>query len=511
MAHTGVIIVKNNMSDQQLISKLKTLIIAELILIFALALGFLDQQVLAADPLANDSGDAIGIKVLPNPEHNSPYAWYLRNAPNKGTPTTMVVDGYEAVRDGRTVYINAANVNSETNQLYTNIYVISYNQDPDPGTTDVFGQLLNYWKFNSSLVASTGNGLCLPQKATACDEASPCPGKAVCDNGTCQHYCLLSSECSANQYCDSAKAKLIRDVKRLSDLHEVNLAIKKYASQNNTYPLLEAGTYLPGKTLSTWPSWKETLAKALAINLPVDPVNRLGACDGYDSVTCWNEQNKKFATDFSPNNILPAGSLAYVYQLLKTEKTFQICTNYETNYEGLIEANRCGELVVSDQKSAPEIIFKEDLSQTEGPFKAYFRVNSFYDLKKNGIVIEPVSPSTWQDWDAWDFGSNSGLLYSSTSDPKVKMLSAKSVELAPDKPYDVFSFKVTATDIKGNSASSISRIRICNPKVCAENSCGQMQDNCGSTLVCPACPSDETCDQINHVCRGRVVDEKSAQ
>ncbi|MFA6454566.1 MAG: hypothetical protein WCV70_01765, partial [Patescibacteria group bacterium] len=56
------------------------------------------------------SPDAIALRVLPNPEHFSPLTWYKKNLKLQGSPQSLIVDGYEAIRDGRTVYVNAANI-----------------------------------------------------------------------------------------------------------------------------------------------------------------------------------------------------------------------------------------------------------------------------------------------------------------------------------------------------------------------------------------------------------------
>jgi len=506
------------MSDRQLVQGLKKLIVSEFLLMLFFIIIFFAHQATAANPLPPDmvedeSGDAIGIKVMPNdvvsnsnsmPSHYSPYAWYLRNAPNKGAPSSMMVDGYEAVRDGRTVYVGAANIEPsdavDDGTVYTNIYIISYNQDPDPGTTDVFGQLLSFWKFNVMLVEKTGNGLCLPESNINCDDKKPCKNNDVCVAGKCQRYCLLTSDCNSKQYCDSKKSRLIRDVKRMADLFEVNSAIELYNQKNKTYPILKSATYLPGKTVSVWPSWKDTLSKELSAKLPVDPVNKLGPCDGYDSITCWNEKDKKFAAEFETPNVLPPASLAYAYRWDKDNKSFQLCTNYETNYSGLVEERRCDSYYQAVRSESPKIIFNGDLSQNEGPFEAYFQIDSFYDIKKYGISIEPVDPVSWSQWSGWNFGGHGGLWYSATDDESVKMISAQNVDLPQNKPYAVYTFRVTVTDIKGNSGTSLSKIRICNPKICGSNSCGQMQDNCGSILVCPDCPSGSTCN-ANNLCQ----------
>ena len=72
-----------------------------------------------------------------------------------GSPQALLVDGYEAIRDGRTVYVNAANIDPNTKLIYTNIYLISYNQDSAAQTVDILGQIITHWKFNSNLNEST--------------------------------------------------------------------------------------------------------------------------------------------------------------------------------------------------------------------------------------------------------------------------------------------------------------------------------------------------------------------
>ena len=88
------------------------------------------------------SPDAIAIRVMPNSDHFSPLVWYGKNIKLKGSPQNLLVDGYEAIRDGRTVYVNAANIDLTDNSFYTNIYLLSFNQDVEQATEDIFGQLL---------------------------------------------------------------------------------------------------------------------------------------------------------------------------------------------------------------------------------------------------------------------------------------------------------------------------------------------------------------------------------
>ena len=266
---------------------------------------------------AATSSDAIAIRVIPNPEHYSPIRWYAEKG-FSGSPQSLIVDGFEAVRDGRTVYVNAANVvdtdgNSTPDKLYTNIYLISYVQEAESATMDIFAQILSKWKFNSNL-GDVG----------ACSS----PNEAV--------SCYLDSDCSAGSYCLSPKARVIRDTIRLGRLHDVESKIKAYGKANNHYPILSSGSYLTNKTLSVWPSWQETLGKELGLNLPVDPVNKLADCPGYDKATCWNEKQKKFFWANELNSgVIPDDNFVFLYKSDSNGLDYDLCTFSET---GLIDA-----------------------------------------------------------------------------------------------------------------------------------------------------------------------------
>jgi len=264
----------------------------KIILIFSFFVVFLALLTVPASPFnaRGSSPDAIAIRVIPNPSHYSAQRWYSQQG-FTGSPQSLTVDGYEAVRDGRTVYVNVANIASD--QLFTNIYLISYNQEAELTTIDIFGQILNHWKFNTNI---TDTGYCSQTTATAC---------------------LADADCPANEYCTSEKSNIIRDTKRLADLAEIKLLLEGYKETHGHYPILASGTYLPYITVSTWPSWQEVLAQELATTLPVDPINKLGDCPGYDEITCWNQETKKFA-DPTPDDAdfnLPAGSQAYFYHV----------------------------------------------------------------------------------------------------------------------------------------------------------------------------------------------------
>jgi len=321
------------------------------------------------------SKDAIGLRIVPNPEHFSPLQWYNKNIKVKGAPQSLIVDGYEAVRDGRTVYVNAAKVArvnrcttnpaiicqsdnqcgqgnpnetrlpdfliptayaagecqaSSIPEMYTNIYIISYNQDPEAATTDIFGQLLQYWKFNIEIKN------CSQTVTQTCSSNDGCPNTEVCQpTGSCsqdpEKACIIDSDCGQGGFCNSKKSTIIRDTRRMADLREIKDRLETYNTVVRRYPVLDSGTYLTNRTVSTWPSWTGTFASTLGSPLPNDPINKLGACPGYEAGTCWNETTKRFGGVPDPLE-LPAGSKAYYYQYKPSDNSFSFCGIIESGY-----------------------------------------------------------------------------------------------------------------------------------------------------------------------------------
>ncbi|MFA6551371.1 MAG: hypothetical protein WCV41_02485 [Patescibacteria group bacterium] len=263
--------------------------------------------------------DGIAARVMPNNDHLNPLAWYKKNIKQQGSPSSLKVDGYEAVQEGRTVYVNAGNVSGT--DLFTNIYIISYTQDAGGDTQNIFKQLLDNWIFNTNIIADAQVGQCMQIKNNNWE--------AVKDK-----KCYTDFQCDAGMYCDSAKAKITRDVRRLADLQIIKTAMENYKSKNKKYPDLAAGSYLAGKTISVWPSWQKTLGKELGITLPADPINKLVGCDDPNKDgTCWHETEKRFgdldgtALKHSIPDKLPADIYIYAYTA-----TGGVCAVMETNY-----------------------------------------------------------------------------------------------------------------------------------------------------------------------------------
>ena len=276
------------------------------------------------------SSDAIAVRVMPNPNHFSISNWYASQG-FQGGLESLSVDGYDAVRSGRTVYVAATNIKdtdtnnrlSKSDVLYTNVYIISYNQEVKNATIDIFGQLLNNWKFNINI---TQAGRCRYNPSV---------------------ICAYTDQCPTNDYCKSTKSVIIRDTKRLADLNDLNTALYNYKNNNGGLcPKLAAGSYLANKSISTWSSWQETLGKELGIALPVDPINKLGQCSSdqtenkkYDPITCWNAEARKFSGLVGSEFNLPSDSLAYSYVAASDGKS---CSFKMTTESGLTCDNNGG-------------------------------------------------------------------------------------------------------------------------------------------------------------------------
>jgi len=262
------------------------------------------------------SPDAIAIRIFDNADNLSPRAWYTKNIGARRSLQSLLVDGYDAVRDDRTVYVAAANIapcqgrSAGPSCLKPIIVIVSFNQNISNETVDIFGQILANWRFNQNINGQPG----------------------VCSNGGGNLSCLSDQDCQSGQACDSLKARVVRDTRRLIDLSAMKTKLEQYRQSYQRYPSLESGTYLANKTLSVWPSWQKTLAVKMGAALPIDPINRLGASpSGYNQITGWNEQQRSFVTTWPT---LPEGSRVYQYELVNNTR-YTLCANFETNYQNI--------------------------------------------------------------------------------------------------------------------------------------------------------------------------------
>jgi len=222
----------------------------------------------------NNVSDAIAIRVVPNPDRSSPLLWYQQNVPNPGTPTSLTVDGYPAVRDGRTVYVAATNYAPSAGQLFSNIYIISHSETAGEKVQAVFNEFISQFKLNTN----------------------------IDDN--------------------EIRAQLRRDMKRANDMHLLRLLLNDYRLNTGLYPVFEAGSFLPNTSYSAWPSWQATFGNILGRAIPVDPVNKfIGCTDPFATETCWNQTDLQFAC--------PAEAFVYGYRASDDGSTFSLFTNYE--------------------------------------------------------------------------------------------------------------------------------------------------------------------------------------
>lgn len=265
------------------------------------------------------SKDAIAIRIVPNPNHYSAIVWYEKQG-FKGSPQSLTVDGYSAIRDGRTVYVNAANVDT-SGTMFTNIYLISFNQGAAFTTEDIFGHILSRWKFNTNLL-------------------NPNPIPVCMINNTIN--CMIDDDCPIGDYCTSDKARITRDTRRLADISNIHAKLEEYRSRGY-FPKLEAGTYLKNVSVSVWPSWGNNLSPELAMALPVDPINKLGDCTGpgFNEITCWNETTKSLYNNSLPD--LHFNSFAYVYYYDTSNETACVYARFETPASNISPEPACAQ------------------------------------------------------------------------------------------------------------------------------------------------------------------------
>jgi cysteine-rich repeat protein len=637
---------------------------------------------------ASSSPDAIAIRVIPNKNNYSPLKWY-KDQGFAGSPQIITVDGYEAIRDGRTVYVNAANVVDTDNDgtpdtLYTNIYLISYNQDTEKATVDIFGKILKHWKFNSNIVSMSGPGICRKDNTQSdcagtvgCwtfngdfddhsgnnyhgapnggvgftvngiigeaaefdgvddyvdipfvdfsngytiealvnlyDYNSPDPGHKIIyeqggfkpmlyyntdagnttsyhrfvnyvydgsdhealsnsrfllntwyhvvgtwDKNTLKLYvngalngqapltslsssafngriggdiswgghewwyglidefkiydhplsqqeilakynkvmrkCLTDDDCEIGSFCSSLKARITRDTIRLADLADIREKLEVYKDEHGGYPVLKAGTYLTQRTISVWPSWQDTLAKDLNDTLPVDPINKLGPCPGYDPNTCWNEATKQFAGSL-PNNTPPASNV-YIYTASSTGESSKVCAIMES---GLINASggHCGGNILAN--NPPKIV-----SVNLAPGMAQRKYSGYVKAIDSDGDILNWSITCSGSWAGWT--PSCPLLRNTTTQNQKEVYATRA---GGNGNYDI---SITVDDGRGGADTVTATIQIStcsdldgdgygNP---ASTACSYPDFDCDDTKDYVFPGAVETCDTHDNDCDGSI-------
>ncbi|KKU25360.1 MAG: hypothetical protein UX39_C0032G0002 [Candidatus Magasanikbacteria bacterium GW2011_GWA2_46_17] len=283
-----------------------------------------------------NGADVIGFKIMENPHHVSPMQWYREHFTDSPEPTT--VNGWQAVRRGNTIYVSAANFNT---QLYSNIYVVSYNEGASAETKVIYDQLVNNLKYLVNVPDNLSSGFC--------GVGSTGTGGVVTTTGGVAVTCSNDQECLAynsNSYCNAFDDKVKRDLVRLADFRTIEAAIMDH----NSIPELDSGTFVRSHTTSAWPSWLETFSTELGTAMPADPINNFygcsktcsgtglrctenadcqsgQTCQGFASESCYDSS---YGASSTAAYRCPAGSLVYQYHSLGN--AYRLETDLENRY-----------------------------------------------------------------------------------------------------------------------------------------------------------------------------------
>jgi len=221
-----------------------------------------------------DDADCGSYSCVVNPEYFSIRNWYNNQSDLEGSPASIFVDRFDALQDGRSIYVNAPNHASSV--IYNNIYLISINDKAHEDSINIYNQLVGNWRF------------------------------------------LVNVDIGE-------KEKLRRDLVRVNDAYYVADLIG-----NKQFPVeLESGTLQKGMSLSTWDSWSQTLGPRLGGTMPLDPKSNNIVCASrfeLDQTTCWDPlvtlPSPQYKCDTSPD------SQFYLYKANSTTSTFGFNLEY---------------------------------------------------------------------------------------------------------------------------------------------------------------------------------------
>jgi hypothetical protein len=372
--------------------------------------------------------------------------------------------------------------------FYTNIYILSHTQKTTPETMEIFDQILNNWSFNTNLVNDqSGLGYCSISTVNCVEDGDCKEGYKCTDNWKCVPQdpirCYDDSECPENVYCDSKKAKTVRDTERLAEMKEIEYLAEQYNNIYGKYPKLEAGTYLAGKTTSVWPSWKGEFQKEMSEiisqhsvfdSLPEDPINRLSRCSDsslpqYNQTTCWNERDKIFAGNVTENSIsLPVylgihpytseekiyKSYAYAYSY----GSFNLCAPFENasvnvdNFQpGSCTVDSSNDIFIrrTGENNPPEILCEDIFLHPEDELSKYIQAR---DPEDDPLVDWSLS-TAGTDWSSW---SSPPSLRPSTSE------GYREIHAESAGGEGVYELEVSVSDSHGNSDTATCRIEVGN-------------------------------------------------
>ncbi|MDQ7815135.1 MAG: Ig-like domain-containing protein [Patescibacteria group bacterium] len=287
--------------------------------------------------------DGIGIRIAENPQHLSPLEWYYSKG-FTGKPKALTIDGYPAVQDGNTVYIDAANQPEINESIYSNIYVFSLNPDAQQVTQEIFKQLIQYLAFNINIIGQS-NTCHIATNANQYINTD-----VYVDSQGIPQRCKADWECAplddaSNVFCDANKLKMARDTQRMADFQAINKRLFETRDGQGRYLQLQTGTYLKGLTNSLWPSWDEEFGKILGAP-PSDPVDKFLTCgqcadgkicqtdkDCGDNGKCSGKRlvNGEWvdAPDLDPQTCWDSKAFTYTCPAYKTGNPFSVSRLYQ--------------------------------------------------------------------------------------------------------------------------------------------------------------------------------------
>ena len=277
------------------------------------------------------SKDAIGLRVTKNLSHLSVAQWYAAQG-FRGQPRPTVIDGNEALLEGRTVYVSAPTLVESA--LFTNVNTFSFSDGAASETVSVFNRMLD----NVDTSRNVRNfGFCINSD-----------GSQFIDEGGNSVGCRADRDCQINVTgevdekklglsCLATKSKIVRDSQRWSTLMQLRSAV--LTQRNAGFPKLDSGTYLRSQSVSTWPSWTEVLASAVGRDIPEDPLNAYTGCaEGADPETCFNASSNIYQC--------PVGSHVYQYQSVGGVN-FRLSNDFEGLCHTITNQGTCNAQVVT--------------------------------------------------------------------------------------------------------------------------------------------------------------------
>ncbi len=272
----------------------------------------------------NDKNDdVIGIQVFANGNRSSAREWFIEQGfSGIEKYRDIIVDGYDAISDGNNTYINVLN-ELEDKTVHNYIYLIGINSDAQANTRQVLEKFMAHFIFNINISERqsclSGNGDA-GQYVPANINSLPVSSVSCTNDFECRTI-LGTPTSTTNGICANAKSKFQRDWSRLNTIQNLENKIEDYRSANGTYPLLPAGTYIPGYTNTHWPSWGRLLTAVGNVAEPeLNQWSACGHCEALqngrqvacstdtdcgaapakcilpdDSQTCWNSTDATFS------------------------------------------------------------------------------------------------------------------------------------------------------------------------------------------------------------------------